>query len=165
MFHFISVFGIILVLPILSIVINKIINSRKNIQQNNIELILGWLIFWSLGIRAFSAGLMQIFNPIYTNNLLQLELNDYIIIREHGINNVGIGFLCIISFYKHFLRKYSCMIKLISCTGFSILHIIRIEKIEFDEIISLISNFIIILISLCTIIYYKKIKPYNNNIV
>ena len=165
MFHFISVFGVILILPILSIGINKLVNSRKNIKQNTIELILGWAIFWSLGIRTFSAGLMQTFNPIYTNNLLQLELNDFIIIREHGLNNIGIGLLCIISFYKHFLRKYSCMIMLISCTGFSILHIIRIEKIDFNEVISLINDLIIIVISLGGIIYYMRIKTNNKKIV
>ena len=159
MFHFISVFGIILILPILSIGINKFINSRKNIQQNTIELILGWLIFWSLGIRTFSAGLMQTFNPIYTSNLLQLELNDFIIIREHGLNNISIGFLCIISFYKQFLRKYSCLLILVPYIGFSILHIIRIEKINFNEVISLITNLFIIVISLGGIIYYMRKKP------
>jgi len=156
--HFINIFGIILILPFLSIGINIFINSRKNIQQNTIELVLGWLIFWSLGIRTFSVGLMQTINPIYTSNLLQLELNDFIIIREHGLNNIGIGFLCIISFFRHFLRKYSCMIILISYTGFSILHITRIETINFEEIISLIIDLIIIIISLCSIVYYTKIK-------
>jgi hypothetical protein len=147
MFHLINVFGIIIVFPVLSICINLFINSRKNIQQNIFEIILGWLIFWSLGVRTLSAGLMQIFNPIYTNNLLQLEMNDFIIIREHGLNNFGIGLLCIISFFKHSLRKYACMIILISFTGFSILHITRMEIIDFDEIITLIANLFMIIVS------------------
>jgi len=80
--YLINVFGIILILPIISIGINVFVNFNKNIKNNFIEIIGNWFIFWSIGIRLFTAGLMQIFNPIYTANLLQLNLNDFIVIRE-----------------------------------------------------------------------------------
>ena len=157
-FHTITVFVNILVLPIISIVINLIINNRKNNSENIFEIIGKWFIFWSLGVRLIIAGLMQIFNPIYTNNLLQLSLNDFIIIRELGLANFSIGLLCTISYFKKSLQKYVCIYMFIFFTGASILHIIRIENINFDELISLITDIILIIISMYGIIHSIKNK-------
>ena len=158
MFHTIAVFLNILVLPILSIIFNLIINYRKNIVENIYEIIGKWFIFWALGIRLVIAGLMQLFNPIYTNNLLQLNLNDFIIIQELGLANFSIGLLCIISFFKKLLQKYVCLYMFIFFIGASTLHIIRIKNINFDELITLVTNIILIVVALYGIINSVKIK-------
>jgi len=150
------VFVNILILPIFSVVINSIINYRKNVSENIYELICKWFIFWSLGIRLIIAGLMQIFNPIYTNNLLQLNLNDFIIIRELGLANFSIGLLCIISFFKKPLQKYVCIYMVIFFMGASVLHIIRMKNINFDESITLFTNIFLIIISIYGIIHSIK---------
>jgi len=157
MHYLINVFGIILILPIISIGINIFVNYKKNIKNNFSEIIGNWFIFWSIGIRLFTAGLMQIFNPVYTANLLRLNLNDFIVIRELGLSNLSIGLLGIISFYKHGLQKYVCIYILIFFSGASIIHITRLlQYSNFDEIITLITNIFIIMISIFGII--KSIK-------
>jgi hypothetical protein len=162
MFHTVSVFLNILILPVLSIIINLIINYRKNISGNVYEIAGKWFIFWSLGIRLVIAGLMQLFNPAYTNSLLQLGLSDFIVIRELGLANFSIGLLCTISFIKKSLRGYVCLYMFIFFTGASILHILRIDSINFDEFITLVTNIILVIISLYGIIYSliieKRIK-------
>jgi len=161
MHYFINVFGIILILPIISICINVFVNYKKKIRNDFIEIIENWFIFWSIGIRLFTAGLMQIFNPIYTANLLQLNLNDFIVIRELGLSNISIGLLGILSYFKHGLQKYVCLYILIFFSGASIIHITRLlQYANYDEIITLITNIFIIIVSVYGII--KSIK-YNKN--
>jgi hypothetical protein len=158
MFHTILVFLNIIILPVLSIIINLIINYQKNITEKFYEVIGKWFIFWSLGIRLVIAGLMQLVNPAYTNNLLQLGLSDFIIIRELGLANLSIGLLCTISFIKKSLQGYVCLYMFIYFTGASILHILRIGSINFDEFITLITNVILVIIALYGIIYSIKIR-------
>jgi hypothetical protein len=161
MLYLVNVFGIILVLPIVSIGINVFINFRKKIENNFPEIIGNWFIFWSIGIRLFTAGLMQIFNPNYTANLLQLNLNDLIVIRELGLSNSSIGLLGIISFFKYGLQKYVCLYILIFFSGASIIHITRLlQHTHFDEIITLITNVFIIFVSVYGII--RNIKTEKN---
>jgi len=111
--YLINVFGIIFIFPVISIVINIITNYKKNRKSNFSEIIGNWFVFWSIGIRLFTAGLMQVFNPVYTANLLQINLNDFIVIRELGLSNISIGLLGIISFFKQGLQKYVCFYILI----------------------------------------------------
>jgi hypothetical protein len=161
MHYLVNVFGIILVLPIISIGINVFINFKKKIKNNFPEIIGNWFVFWSIGIRLFTAGLMQIFNPIYTANLLQLNLNDFIVIRELGLSNFSIGLLGIISFFKHGLQKYVCLYILIFFSSASIIHITRLlQHVYFGEIITLITNVFIIIVSICVITRNIKSEKY-----
>jgi len=163
MHYLINVFGIILVLPVISIGINVFINFKKKNKNNFPEIIGNWFIFWSIGIRLFTTGLMQIFNPVYTANLLQLNLNDFIVIRELGLSNFSIGLLGIISFFKHGLQKYVCLYILIFFSGASIIHITRLLQYAYlDEIITLITNIFTIIVSVYGIIRTTKS---NNDII
>jgi hypothetical protein len=101
MFHITIVLILTLVFPLLSIIINVLYNKRRQTPNNIFLLFCNWFIFWSLGIRLFSAGLMQLFNPVYTSSLLQINSNSHIVIQELGSANIAFGL-----WYPSFLKKY-----------------------------------------------------------
>jgi len=146
MFHSISVVINILILPLFSIILSIIINKTKQQQYNILDIIKNWFIFWSLGIRLILAGVIQIFNPKYTDNLLQLGLNNFSIIQELGIANITIGTMCIVSFFKTNLQKYVCFCSSFFWLGLSINHILNLKS--FNDTFSLITDVVLMTISL-----------------
>jgi hypothetical protein len=158
MFHIVTVLFITLISPLLSIIINALYNKQKQIPNNIFLLFCNWFILWSLGIRLFSAGLMQLFNPVYTASLLQINSDSHIIIQELGSANIAFGLLCIISFFKHYLQKYICLSLFIFLSIITVNHLLRISYINFEEFISSVNDIFLIIISLYGFVYNVKIN-------
>lgn len=117
---------------------------------------LKWFVFWALGVRGLTAGLMQAFNPSYTADfLLQIKMSDYLVVRELGFCNIGMGTLGILSLSREKYRKPAAVCEGIFILGATILHIIRIEHINFAEFISLTSNVFIVTVSILCILRIK----------
>lgn len=84
-----------LVLPIVAILIR-----RSRTRAPLLELVGTWFIFFGVGVRLLVAGLMQILNPGFTGDLLQLDANVLLIIQELGFTNVLLAILALASLWK-----------------------------------------------------------------
>ncbi|MEO5998882.1 MAG: TMEM175 family protein [Chitinophagaceae bacterium] len=67
----------------------------------SLELIGKWVIFWSVGMRQFMAGLKQAFNPSFTaKTIFRIENKEsHVIVKELGFANICFGLIGIISFF------------------------------------------------------------------
>lgn len=69
----------------------------------SVLLVLGkWLVFWGIGVRLFTAGVRQIIKPGLTSEgILRISGEKvWILVRELGAANVGIGLAAIASLWK-----------------------------------------------------------------
>ena len=90
---------IILVMFVLpaAYVLNDIIILKAD---NELMFLIGkWFVFWGVGIRLFTAGIRQVFQPQFTaRDILGIADNkSYVVIRELGFANISIGLLGILS--------------------------------------------------------------------
>jgi uncharacterized protein DUF6790 len=90
---------LMLVLPAASVAVEAL---RQPGAADLMLLIGKWLTFWAVGVRLFSAGVMQSFRPQFTAESI-FDLNDQDalgIVREVGFGNLAMGALGLASLIK-----------------------------------------------------------------
>jgi hypothetical protein len=62
-------------------------------------LVAKWFVFWSVGVRLFTAGLRQIIQPEFTANVILgfKSSESLLLVRELGFSNLAVGLLGILS--------------------------------------------------------------------
>lgn len=93
-----TVIALMFVLPIVSIIIELIVNQN---YTSLIDVIGKWFVFWAIGVRLFTAGLRQIIKPGLTAEGI-LGIKDkasWQLVRELGFANTAIGLAGIISLW------------------------------------------------------------------
>lgn len=130
-FHLIQIIVIMLIMPaIFSIMEIVLKNKKKNKDKSNWIIIVKWVLFWSVGIRSLSAGLVQLIHPQYTAQAI-FELSTgqefYIFIRELGVANIAIGLTAIISVKNISWRIPASFISLIFNLFLSVNHILHFQ--------------------------------------
>lgn len=149
-FHLIQILVIMVLLPIV-FTITEIAYKKK--QKNTFSIgtiIFKWILFWTVGIRSVSAGLVQLVYPQYTAQII-FELTSgsefYIFIRELGIANFAIGVTAIISVWKIHWRYPAAFISLIFNAFLVINHILHFQA-GLNELASLGADlFVVIMLS------------------
>jgi hypothetical protein len=93
--YFISVFLLMGLFPVLSILIDTLKNSSPDLI-----LIIGkWFVFWAAGVRLLVAGLRQALQPSFTAEGI-FKVKDpgaQDIVREVGFGNISIGIASVLS--------------------------------------------------------------------
>lgn len=148
-FHAIFVLTVMIVIPIICTLIEFF--GKKDGFFN---LLLKWVIFWTIGIRALTAGFMQFTNPQYTMGLLSLPVESTIIVRELGFLQFGVGLAAILSMFKKSYLEPVLICHGIFMVGASYLHISRASHIDFGELVSLLGDLLVVTI---VIIYFIKV--------
>lgn len=95
--YLVIVLGISIVLPIIAIVVELL-----TVPGSDPLLVVGkWVVFFSAGIRLFTAGISQIFRPQFTaKNLLGIDSPGVgQIVQELGFANTAIGLAGILSLF------------------------------------------------------------------
>lgn len=147
-FQLIYVICILLIFPLICILFDK--------EKKNIETYLKWFVFWALGVRSFTAGLVQVFNPSYTANLLlQIKMSDYLVVRELGFCNISMGTLGILSLFWKQYRKPAAVSVGIFIFGATILHITRMGHINLSEFVSLAGDVFMVAVAILCIFRVK----------
>lgn len=140
-FHLIQAASIMIILPIVSIVIEYF--RKKEIP---LWLIVAkWILFWSVGIRSLTAGIVQMVHPAYTAEIIfDLSGTDYyIFIRELGVANFAIGLSAIISMKKITWRIPVAFISFIFNLFLSVNHILNFQA-GFNEGVSLAGDLLVV---------------------
>lgn len=83
--------------PVLSGIIELLVQPNSQF----IEVFGRWFVFWGIGIRLFIAGVRQIAKPNLTSEgLLGIRGKEaWILVRELGLTNLGIGSIGILSLW------------------------------------------------------------------
>ena len=86
--------SLLCVLPFLS-VIGEVIFEREAFTW---MLVGKWFVFWTTGIRLFTAGISQSSNPAFTGRIFKMKTQEsYVVIRELGFANISLGVMGILS--------------------------------------------------------------------
>jgi len=149
--YFLYIIGTMVIFPV-GFIIYEFYVKKKNTSL--VETIGKWFIFWAIGIRLFTAGISQIFNPAFTANILGVDSPSHVLIQELGFANLLFGILgtSSIFFPKHRFPASSGGVFL-GMAG--LLHVTRIsEDISFKESIALVSDLFIFTV---VIFYYLNL--------
>jgi hypothetical protein len=97
--YLIAILLLMLVLPVVSVVTEALASSGLP----DLMLLIGkWFTFWAVGVRLFTAGIMQVFRPQFTAQSI-FHIKDqaaFGIVREVGFGNLAIGTLGLLSLAK-----------------------------------------------------------------
>lgn len=155
--------GIMILMPSICVISEYFLTiHKKHVKLSMIYLICKWFIFWALGIRSFSAGIMQSINPSFTAKMLQTGTSNYVMIRELGFANISMGILAICSLFQSKWRSAASL-----CIGAffamcTFLHISRYGiQLSFDEVIATISDAWAIIISITCLANSNKCNKVN----
>ena len=86
--------SMLLALPLLSIIWEIIFEHETFTWM----LIGKWFVFWTTGIRLFTAGISQSSNPNFTARIFKMETQEsFVVIRELGFANISLGVMGILS--------------------------------------------------------------------
>ncbi len=141
---------LMLIIPIVSLVINILILDNNY----NIFFLIGkWFIFWSIGIRLFTAGVKQVIKLEFTaKSIFHFKTTEsYLIIRELGFANICMGLIGIISL---FLEQWRIVIAISGGLffGFAGIHHMIVKPISSNEKIAMISNIFIFILMIVYLI-------------
>ena len=156
MFHTLGKLLINLICPVICIIVDVIINRKKGKLYDLKYISLKWLVLWVIGVGALITGLMQALNPEYTANLLQIEANDFIIIKELGYSQIGMGILGLLSIKSSYYKKASAIVYGLFIFGCTLNHFTRISIVSAGEIVSIVSDIWIVAVSLGEVILNAK---------
>lgn len=157
MLHAIYVVSVMLIAPTLCVII-AYAKESKTAKPQLIPLLCRWFVFWSIGIRSATAGLMQMLNPAYTERLLNVGTENMLIIQELGFANLAIGVIAIVSLFVPAFRKPAAAAGGIFLMGAAILHLLRLSVIEFGEVMSLAGDLLIVAIAVLCLTYREKVR-------
>ncbi len=86
--------SLLCVLPLLSI-FGEIIFEHESLSW---MLVGKWFVFWTTGIRLFTAGISQSSNPAFTARIFKMKNQEsQVVIRELGFANISLGVMGILS--------------------------------------------------------------------
>lgn len=150
--YLIIVLLLMLVLPSLSVGIDYSIGA---LHLSLISLIGKWFIFWSIGVRLFSAGIRQASKPAFTAETIFHITNkeSFIIVRELGFANICLGAVGIISLFFPNWRMASAFSGGLFMGIAGINHIIKKPE-GVNESIAMISDIFIAIMMIVFIIFH-----------
>jgi len=157
MFHIIYKILKSLIIPVIFIIVEIKIRRKKQQKYQLIDLSCKWFLFWAIGFGGLSAGLMQTFNPTYTANLLNVQTNDMIIIRELGLLQFAVGLTGMLSIKFPYFRKPAAISYGVFILGAAILHIARLGTINIEEIVSLLDDIWIVAVAVLVVFQKNRI--------
>ncbi len=157
MLHAVYVVSVMLIAPALCVIIAYAKRS-KTAKPQLIPLLCRWFVFWSIGIRSATGGLMQMLNPAYTERLLNVGTENMLIIQELGFANLAIGVIAMVSLFVPAFRKPAAAAGGIFLMGAAILHLMRLSVIELGEIMSLSGDLLIVAIAVLCLFYKEKVQ-------
>ena len=147
--YFISVILTMLILPVISILLDRAAHSTSICQ-----LIGKWFVFWAIGIRLFLAGLRQASKPSFTaKEIFHIQgTESFAVIRELGFGNLAIGTGGIVSLLH---PEWTSIMAIVGGLYFGLagsLHLFK-KLDSFNEIIALVSDLFIFIIMAAYILY------------
>lgn len=151
--HTIYVIGVMFVMPAFFVILEYC--KRK---KNLLFLFCKWFVFWSVGIRGLTGGLMQILNPSYTAELLQVVTNDPIVIQELGFCNLSFGILGILSLFRPSYRKPAALAYALFLAGAALLHLLRINIVDIGEFMSMTGDIFVVALAVIVFIEDGKVS-------
>jgi len=140
---------LMLILPVISILVDVSL-----VHPSSMALIAKWFIFWAIGMRLFTAGIVQVCNPAVTSEMLgaEKEKTDKSIIRELGFANISFGLVGIISLFVPAWRLAALFSGGLFMGLCGVLHAIRKPK-TLNENIAMISDITIFLMLVIFMLY------------
>ncbi len=115
-------------------------------------LIGKWFVFWTTGIRLFTAGISQSSNPAFTARIFKMKtLESYIVIRELGFANISLGVMGILSVINDHWRILAAITGCLFFGLAGIQHLFK-KSDSTNEIIAMIGDLFVMIILLSYLI-------------
>jgi len=132
-----SVMGFMLIFPVLSFLAEIFFTKHFAAW----ELLGKWFVFWTIGVRLFTAGLKQAINPLFTTQyIFQIKSNEsFAIVRELGFSNICIGLTGIVSLFMPHWRVVAAFTGGLYLGIAGLQHIVK-GSLGFNESLAMISD-------------------------
>jgi hypothetical protein len=87
--------------PVVSMVIERAVKRNEPQSRDLLALVFRWFTFWIVGVRLFTAGMVQALRPEFTADQIFGTTDPTVLpfISELGYANIGFGVIGIISLY------------------------------------------------------------------
>ncbi|OJX68397.1 MAG: hypothetical protein BGO95_10375 [Micrococcales bacterium 73-13] len=139
------IIALFLVLPIGSIVVEALVRRRRGAPVELLAIAGRWFVFWPVGVRLFTAGLMQIVNPGYTAQDV-FGLSDPAVlplVSELGFANVAMGAAALVSVAVAAWRTPAALIGLLYFGLAGMRHLVSGGEFTDVRLIAMISDLFI----------------------
>jgi hypothetical protein len=137
--YFAAILLLMLVLPMASIVAEVLLHQGAG----DLVLLIGkWFTFWAVGVRVFTAGVMQVIRPRFTAESI-FNIKDQAalgIVREVGFANLAMGALGLLSLAKPEWVMPAAIVGALYYGLAGLGHLLRPER-NFKEQVVLVSDF------------------------
>ncbi len=147
------IFNVVLmiVLPVCAILVETIFWKTSA----DPALIAKWFIFWGLGVRLFIYGAIQLFKPAFAAfRIFRLRNKGSIpVIKELGAMNISVSAIAILSFFNEDIFRAASIPGCIFF-GLAILRHLTGKEENNKEIISLITDLIMFVVSLLYVFFF-----------
>ena len=149
--YLITTLLLMLILPVVSILVEFIMSNVSNI----LALIGTWFLFWSVGMRLFTAGLYQVAKPTFTlQSIFHINnIESSVIVRELGFANICSGLLCISSLFIPSWRLPAAFVGGLFFGIAGIQHVVK-GPVSSNEKIPMATNIVVFLIMVLFILSY-----------
>jgi hypothetical protein len=146
--------GLLVVGPILSVIL------EMTVEHESFDWLLfgKWFVFWTTGIRLFTAGISQCSNPAFTARIFKIRTSEsYGVIRELGFANISLGVIGILSLINDQWRTLAAIAGSLFFGLAAIQHLIK-KPASLNEMVAMIGDlFVLIILLLClTLVIFKN---------
>lgn len=125
-----------------------------------IDTLVKWFIFWGVGVRLLTAGLMQVMKPNFTSEgiLKDNHPGTLILARELGLANICFGIIGIVSLFVPQWRMATVFSGGVYIGIAGIQHISQVfiptgRHINSNEIVAMVSDLFILLVLIVCVFY------------
>jgi hypothetical protein len=145
---------LLFIMPLLSIVAEVIIDH----VPVGWLLIGKWFVFWTVGIRLFTAGISQSSNPAFTAGIFKMTTREsYIVIRELGLANISLGVTGILSLINDHWRALAAIAGTLFFGLAGVQHLLK-KPDSSHEVIAMIGDLFVMIV----LLLYLIIAVFNN---
>jgi hypothetical protein len=139
-----------LILPLASIFIDHVMNQ----VAIDPALVGKWVLFFSVGVRVFIAGLVQVVSPGFTaTKIFRFRHKEsYPVIRELGFGNISLGVIGMLSLAKVEWRGITSIAAGIFFGLAGVQHLLR-KPDSFNEIVAMITDQLVFVIMLLYVFF------------
>ncbi len=141
----VMILALFLILPVGSTVVEALVLRRRGAPVDLLAITGRWFVFWPVGVRLFTAGLMQIVNPAYTAQDI-FGISDPALlplVSELGFANVAMGAAALVSVAVASWRTPAALVGALYFGLAGMRHLIAGGDVTDTRLIAMVSDLVI----------------------
>lgn len=134
--------------PVISIVVERVVRRHDPRARDLPTLVLRWFTFWIVGVRLFTAGAAQAFQPEFTAQQIFGTTDVAVLpfISELGYANLGMGVIGILSLFVRGWAAPAALVGAVFLGLDGIRHLVEGGEFTSDRFVAMVSDLIALVV-------------------